>query len=59
MRRIGVMPTAGSLVPESGMADIREILVGNYRIIYQVRDAEVRVHGAQLLSQDRIDSAMD
>jgi toxin ParE1/3/4 len=63
VRRIGVMPTAGSPVPETGMPDIREIFVGNYRIIYQVRETDVRaliaMHGAQLLTQDRIDSALD
>jgi len=57
-RKIGVMPTAGSPVLEATTPDIREIFVGNYRIIYQVRTDDVRIlvamHGAQLLQQDRL-----
>jgi addiction module RelE/StbE family toxin len=60
VRNIGIMPTAGSPVLEATTTDIREIFVGNYRIIYRVRDEDVRVliamHGAQLLTQDRLNS---
>jgi len=58
VRKIGVMPAAAPLVVEAAAADIREIYVGSYRIIYRVLATEVHVltvmHGAQLLSPDRL-----
>jgi len=58
VKRIGVMPTAGSPVPEAETADVREIFVGSYRIIYRVRQTDVRVlvvmHGARLLPPGRL-----
>src|SRR5436309_94682 len=57
VRKIGIMPSAASLVLEFPRPDIREIYVGSYRIIYQIREHDVRVllvmHGAQLLKDDR------
>jgi toxin ParE1/3/4 len=32
------MPNAGRRVPEMGRDDVREIIVRNYRIVYQVAD---------------------
>lgn len=46
-------PYSGSIVPEYGRDDIREVLVHSFRIIYLVLEHEIRVltviHGAQLL----------
>jgi plasmid stabilization system protein ParE len=36
-------PRAGRVVPEVGREDVREVLVGNYRIVYEVRSAEIRI----------------
>ncbi|MFQ5799952.1 MAG: type II toxin-antitoxin system RelE/ParE family toxin [Bacteroidota bacterium] len=46
-------PLSGRAVPEVGREDIREIILGNYRIIYRVLPDEVEVltvhHGARRL----------
>lgn len=34
------MPRTGRIVPEKNDAHIRELIEGNYRIIYQLRDEE-------------------
>jgi toxin ParE1/3/4 len=47
------MPRRGRKVPEIGDEDIRELIIGDYRLVFEVRDAEQRVdiitvlHGAQ------------
>ena len=45
-------------VPELGVEEIREILVGSYRVIYRVREEEVQIltvhHGARLLDASKI-----
>lgn len=50
--RLGQFPLSGRIVPEIGREDIREIILGNYRIIYRVLPDEVEVlavhHGARL-----------
>jgi plasmid stabilization system protein ParE len=57
------MPLAGALVMEAGRPDIREVYVGSYRIIYRVLESEVHIltvmHGAQLLSSERLNSGDD
>jgi toxin ParE1/3/4 len=46
-------PGLGRIVPELSQAHLREVLLGNYRIIYRLRDDVVQVltvhHGARLL----------
>jgi addiction module RelE/StbE family toxin len=48
----------GRIVPELGIEDIREIIVGSYRVIYRVRDEDVQVltvhHGARLLDTGKV-----
>jgi len=50
---LGQFPLSGRIVQEIGREDIREIILGNYRIIYRVLPDEVEVltvhHGARLL----------
>ncbi len=52
------MPEGGRVVPEIGRKDFRELLYGNYRIIYKVGDEQVSVltvrHGRQLLPVEEI-----
>ena len=48
-------PESGSIVPEYGRLDIREIFVHTYRIIHQLHTDQVRIlticHGANPLPQ--------
>ena len=34
--RLGVFPLSGRIVPELGRDDIRELIVGEYRLVYRV-----------------------
>jgi addiction module RelE/StbE family toxin len=59
-------PRVGRRVPEVDRKDLREVLVGNYRIVYEVRKAEIRVlavfEGHRLLHsalKDESDSSKD
>ena len=58
--RLGSFPRLGRVVPELGTADIREILVGSYRIVYRIKDEQVQLltirHGARLLDAAILDS---
>ncbi|MDP7016802.1 MAG: type II toxin-antitoxin system RelE/ParE family toxin [Pirellulaceae bacterium] len=49
-------PLSGSIVPEYGRRDLREVYVHSFRVIYLVLNEEVRVlavvHGAHLLPPD-------
>jgi plasmid stabilization system protein ParE len=48
-------PEAGRIVPEMERAELRERLLGNYRIIYRLKHEAVEVvtilHGARLLRE--------
>lgn len=37
-------PRSGRMVPEYNEPDLREIITGNYRIIYRIRDHQNRVY---------------
>ena len=49
---------SGRRVPEIGRVDIRELLYGNYRIIYRIESKRIAIltvrHGSQLLPVDEI-----
>lgn len=51
--RLVVLPRSGRIVPEFGREDIREVIVGRYRIVYRLDGDDVQVltvwHGARLL----------
>jgi len=51
--RLADYPRSGRVVPELGIENIREILVGSYRVIYRVRQDIVHLltvhHGARPL----------
>lgn len=53
-------PTSGRMVPEFGRADIREVMLRRYRIIYRVDAAEVVVlaifGGGQLVTLRNLDA---
>lgn len=37
------LPRQGRVVPEVGREDVRELLVGNYRVIYRVEERVVNI----------------
>ena len=54
--RLKNFPESGRIVPEFPFSDLREIIVNDYRVIYQVRRNPLRVeilavrHGARLFN---------
>jgi addiction module RelE/StbE family toxin len=61
VERLANLPKRGRIVPELGRPEIREIFVGNYRIIYRCRKDTVEVltiyHGARLFRPEAIGHA--
>lgn len=51
-------PYRARIVPELAREDVRELLVGNYRLIYRIGDEEIVVltvrHGSRLLDPDEL-----
>ena len=51
-------PTSGRIVPEINRKEIREILFGNYRIVYRAEPKHISIltvrHGRQILPVDEI-----
>ena len=60
VERLAPFPQSGRIVPEMNDPMIREIPLGNYRIVYRVRGERVDVlavyHGARLLDPDSLRS---
>lgn len=54
------LPRRGRIVPEIQRSEIRELLLGNYRMIYRIEDTVVSIltvrHGRQLLEPEDLDS---
>ena len=54
--RLGSNPLSGRVVPEVGDESLREVIHGNYRIVYRVRRNIVEIatvfHGARLFRLD-------
>ena len=55
VERLESFPELGRVIPEVGVSKIREILFGNYRIIYRVRKNRIQIltviHGSRDLSR--------
>ena len=51
-------PQSGRVVPETHSEDIRELLYGNYRIIYRLEEKKISIltvrHGKQILPTEDI-----
>ena len=51
-------PESGRIVPETGSKSIRELIYGNYRVVYRVEESRLSVltvrHGKQVLPEDEI-----
>ena len=43
LRGTAKQPLAGRRVPEVGRDNVREVLVGNYRIVYEIQKKEIRI----------------
>jgi plasmid stabilization system protein ParE len=58
VERLMAFPRSGRIVPEVGDPAIREILLGNYRIVYRIKSGAVEIlavhHGARLLDPSRL-----
>ena len=58
VERLEVFPRSGRVVPEMQASDIREIVLGNYRIVYRIRGDLVEIltvwHGSRLLDPSRL-----
>ena len=58
VERLDCFPESGRIVSEKHDPAIREIILGNYRIIYRVRDGVDLLtiyHGARLLDPSQLD----
>lgn len=62
VRRLESFPESGRIVPEIKQQNILEIILGNYRIIYRLKDdcAEILTvyHSARLLDNNSITEAL-
>ncbi len=60
VERLKLFPESGRMVPELNRKKIREIIFGNYRIIYRVKEGLVEIltvyHSSRLLDIDRIEN---
>ena len=58
IRHLIDFPRSGRIVPELNDPIIREIILGNYRIVYRLRDEIVEIltvyHGARLIDPSRL-----
>jgi toxin ParE1/3/4 len=58
--RLASHPRLGRVVPELGIENIREIIVGSYRVIYRIRENTVHLltlhHGARPLDTTKIEA---
>ncbi len=58
VEKLSKFPQSGRIVPEFKKENIRELIHGNYRIIYQVSQSEIEIltvrHGKQLLDDNDI-----
>ena len=57
VERLADFPLSARIVPEIGREDVREIIYGNYRIIYLTQSSEVKIltvfHCARMLKLPR------
>lgn len=58
VERLEFLPEIGRIVPEVNNRQIRELVYGNYRIIYRIETEQVSIltirHGKQILPIDEI-----
>ncbi len=58
VKQLKLFPNSGRMIPELQLENFREIIFGNYRIIYRVDENQVSIltvrHGKQVLPVDEI-----
>jgi plasmid stabilization system protein ParE len=58
VEQLEVSPELGRIVPEIGNSQFRELIYGNYRIIYRIEKNQISIltirHGKQLLPIDEV-----
>ena len=58
VQRLEIFPESGRVVPELAQQNIREIILGNYRIIYRLKNNSVEIltvyHSSRLLNKNSI-----
>ena len=56
--RLAEFPLSGRIVPEFEQAELREVILGVYRVVYRVREGEVSIltvfHSARLLGASHL-----
>lgn len=56
--RIAAFPQSGRIVPELNDPIVREVILGNYRLVYRLKDASLELltiyHGARLLDPSKL-----
>jgi len=57
--QLAIFPHSGRSVPELALPDVREVILGSYRLIYRIRAEDVEIltlhHGARPLDTPRIE----
>ena len=58
VERIAEFPESGRIVPELGDPVVREIILGNYRLVYRLQEKHIELltvyHGARLLDPAKL-----
>ena len=58
VEKLDFFPKSGRIVPEKNIPSIREIIFGNYRIIYRLKNEAVEIltiyHGSRLLDPSKL-----
>jgi plasmid stabilization system protein ParE len=58
VRQLASSPKIGRIVPEIGVEQFRELIYGNYRIVYRIEKKQISIltirHGKQILPIDEI-----
>ena len=59
VERIAAFPQSGRIVPELNDPVVREVILGNYRLVYRLKDANLDLltiyHGARLLDPSKLE----
>jgi addiction module RelE/StbE family toxin len=62
VEHLEIFPESGRIVPELNRKEIREVIFGNYRIIYRIRGDLVEIltvyHSARLLDISKIENLL-
>ncbi|MEW6097481.1 MAG: type II toxin-antitoxin system RelE/ParE family toxin [bacterium] len=62
VEQLNLFPKSGRIVPELNRREIRELILGNYRIIYRIKEELVEIltvyHSARLLDINKIENLL-